>query len=254
MPIREIEIHPYLKQGQINGAKKLILGSFPVYECTDPDSLLKEKNRSNEGTIRFFYGSNRNSLWSKYSQYVDSRILPPWNSELILTSLKERGIAISDTIASCERYVYKVDKKTNQRLLYPFSSEDIALKNKTWNTDIIKSLVRGGVSKILCTSKGVLNDLEKHIICQKSFPFGKKERQLSHDFQKNFIEGIGGNNAVITNEIGKVFIVGSTNLYALAIPSPGSPQRQTHEFGCETMDRLGYANAYFEQAFNWFKE
>ena len=54
MPIGEIEVHPYLQQGQVNGATKLILGSFPVYECTDDDNALKQQNRNNEGTIRFF--------------------------------------------------------------------------------------------------------------------------------------------------------------------------------------------------------
>jgi hypothetical protein len=35
MPIGEIEIHPYLEMGQIPNSRKLILGSFPVYECTN---------------------------------------------------------------------------------------------------------------------------------------------------------------------------------------------------------------------------
>jgi hypothetical protein len=60
MPIGERETHPYLHQGQIIGATKLILGSFPVYECTDNDNDLKQQNRQNEETVRFFYGSNRN--------------------------------------------------------------------------------------------------------------------------------------------------------------------------------------------------
>jgi hypothetical protein len=38
MPIGEIETHPYLEKGKINGESKLILGSFPVYECTDEDN------------------------------------------------------------------------------------------------------------------------------------------------------------------------------------------------------------------------
>lgn len=54
MHIGEIETHPYLQQGQINGATKMILGSFSVYECTDQDNQLKQQNRQNEGTIRFF--------------------------------------------------------------------------------------------------------------------------------------------------------------------------------------------------------
>jgi hypothetical protein len=33
------EIHPYLNEGNIKGSTKLILGSFPVYACTDPDNI-----------------------------------------------------------------------------------------------------------------------------------------------------------------------------------------------------------------------
>ena len=201
MPKGEIESHPYLHQGQISGATKLILGSFPVYECTDIDNQLKQQNRQNEGTVRFFYGSNRNSLWTKYSQYIDNSIVEPWDSKLILESLKKRQIAVSDTIRSCERYIYKTDKKTKQRFLYPYSSEDSALKNKTWNRDIIYSLINNGVTKILCTSKGVLNDLEKQIICFRKNPLGKKDKVLSSKFQTEFIEKVGGKDNLIKKVI-----------------------------------------------------
>jgi hypothetical protein len=254
MPIGEIETHPYLQQGHIHGATKLILGSFPVYECTDQDSQLKQQNRLNEGTIRFFYGSNRNSLWTKYSEYIDNTIVRPWDSELIIESLIENQIAVSDTIKSCERYIYKIDKKTKERILDPYSSEDSALKKKTWNREIITTLINNGVTKILCTSKGVLNDLEKQIICYGRTPLGRKDNQLTSQFQTQFIERIGGNNNQITNEVAKTFIVGNRQVFGLAIPSPGSPQRQTHEFGCENQDRLTYANSYFENAFNWLTE
>ncbi len=254
MPIREIEIHPYLQQGKITGATKLILGSFPVYECTDNDNQLKQRSRQNEGTVRFFYGSNRNSLWTKYSQYIDNRIVRPWDPELILESLRERQIAISDTIFSCERYIYKVDKKTGERILLPFSSEDSALKSKTWNREIIRTLINNGVTKILCTSKGVLSDLERKIICFDRNNYGRKDSNLSSLFQSQFIERVGGNSNQITNEVAKVFIVGDRKLFAIAMPSPGSPQRQTHEFGCDNQDRLTYADNYFQNAFGWFTE
>jgi hypothetical protein len=254
MPIGEIETHPFLRLGQINGATKLILGSFPVYECTDQDSELKQQNRHNEGTVRFFYGSNRNSLWRKYSQYVDRNIIQPWNPDLIIGSLIENRIAISDTIKSCERYIYKIDKKTKERILYPFSSEDSALKNITWNREIIQILISNGVTKILCTSKGVLNDLEKQIICFRNDPLGRKDSQLSSVFQAQFIERVGGNNNNITKEVAKAFIIGNQEVFALAMPSPGSPQRKIREFGCENQDKLLYANNYFENAFNWLTE
>jgi hypothetical protein len=132
MPIGEIEQHPYLKSGEIIGSSKLILGSFPVYECTDEDNDYKRENRSSEGTIRFFYGSNRNSLWSKYKCYVDQSVSAPWDSDKIVNSLKAHGIAVTDLIASCERYIYKKDKK-GERILYPYSSEDGALHVVQWN-------------------------------------------------------------------------------------------------------------------------
>ena len=254
MPKGEIETHPYLQQGQINGANKLILGSFPVYECTDQDNELKHQNRLNEGTVRFFYGSNRNKLWTKYSQYIDNTIVQPWNPELILSSLRENKIAVSDTIQSCERYIFKIDKNTREKISFPFSSEDSALKNKTWNREIIQNLINGGVTKILCTSKGVLNDLEKQIICCRNNHLGRKDNNLSSLFQAQFIQRVGGSINQITNEIAKTFIIGSSKVFALSIPSPGSPQRQTHEFGCDNQDRLTYANNYFENAFNWLTE
>jgi hypothetical protein len=56
MPLEEFETHPYLTQGQLKGATKLILGSFPVYECINPDKQIKQQTRNKEGTIRFFMG------------------------------------------------------------------------------------------------------------------------------------------------------------------------------------------------------
>jgi hypothetical protein len=54
MPLEEFETHPYLLQGLINGANKMILGSFPVYLCTEPDNPIKQQNRNSECTICFF--------------------------------------------------------------------------------------------------------------------------------------------------------------------------------------------------------
>ena len=45
MPKGEIEIHPYLDKGQIKGSEKVILGSFPGYECTDSDNERKQSTR-----------------------------------------------------------------------------------------------------------------------------------------------------------------------------------------------------------------
>lgn len=239
-PIGEIEIHPYLQQGQINGAIKLILGSFPVYECTDQDNPSKQQNRLNEGTIRFFYGSIDSGFWGLYRDNIDNTILLPPNPNLILQSLAQRQIAISDTIYSCERH--------------EFSSEDSKLIRRTYNIHGVQSLIQNGVRKIICTSKGVLKDLEKQFVLQGNLPFGIVDNQAGCAFQDNFITGLGGNNNQITNPIAKVFIIDNYQVTALAIPSPGSPQRKLAKFGFNGNDWRNYADRYFSNAFNWLNE
>jgi hypothetical protein len=44
--MNNIEFHPYLKEGKIEGATTLILGSFPVYACTKPEIPEKLKTRN----------------------------------------------------------------------------------------------------------------------------------------------------------------------------------------------------------------
>ena len=240
MPIGEIETHPYLQQGQIIGATKMILGSFPVYECTDQDYAIKQQNRHNEGTVRFFYGSVDSELWGLYRNYIDNLIVLPPNPNLILQSLAHRQIAVSDTIVSCERH--------------GFSSEDSKLIHRTYNKHGIQTLIQNGVRKIICTSKGVLKDLERQIISNGNNPFGQVDNVASANFQANFIAGLGGNNNQIINPLSKVFIVGDFQVTALAVPSPGSPQRQLAQFGFNGLDWRNYADNYFTNSFNWLNQ
>lgn len=248
MPIGEIETHPYLELGHIAGANRLILGSFPVYECTNPDSDLKAVRR-NDGTVRFFYGSSRNRLWRLYGQYVDNQIFTPWNSDSILQSLAERRTAISDVIRECERYSFKKDKRTGERVIDPYSSDDLALHNQVLNVDQIRTLLVSGVSKVLCTSKGVLSTLEARIISFQHF--GRVDDFESANFQSNFIAGIQGNPRQITKPSHRRFNVHGRTIHALAIPSPGSPYRRLHHFGFQGVNSHAYATAYFQRAFEW---
>mgnify|MGYP001045983123 FL=1 len=155
-------------------------------------------------------------------------------------TLAQRQIAVSDTIASCERH--------------GFSSEDSKLIKRTYNRQGIQTLIQNGVRKIICTSKGVLKDLERQIILQRNLPFGQVDNLAGGTFQDNFIEGLGGNNNQITSPIAKVFIVDNFQVTALAIPSPGSPQRQLAQFGFNGQDWRNYADNYFSNAFNWLNE
>lgn len=240
MPLGERETHPYLQQGQIIGSTKLILGSFPVYECTDQDSQFKQEKRQNENTIRFFYGSKNSRLWELYSNNIDSTIVLPKNKDNILLSLTQKQIAVSDTIVSCERH--------------GISSEDSKLIHKEYNIQGIQTLILNGVKKIICTSKGVLKDLEKQIILNGNIPFGQVDNLAGSIFQDNFIAKLGGNNNQITSPISKVFIVNGQPITALAIPSPSAPQRQLAKFGFNGLNWRNYADKYFSNAFNWLNE
>ncbi|MBK7964366.1 MAG: hypothetical protein IPK10_02980 [Bacteroidetes bacterium] len=103
----------------------------------------------------------------------------------------------------------------------------------------------------MCTSKGVLKDLEKQIICTSTHPIGKVNENLSKEFQDNFVRIIGGKNENITNPISRVFDVNGIHITALAIPSPGSAQRQLTQFGFEGLERKIYSDDYFKSACNW---
>ena len=240
MPLGEIETHPYLEQGQINGSTKLILGSFPVYECTNQDNQIKQQNRQSEGTVRFFYGSVDSGLWGLYRANIDNQIVLPPNPAVILQSLTQNKIAISDTIYSCERH--------------EFSSLDTKLIRKNHNKQGVQKLIKNGVRKIICTSKGVMKDLEKQIISSRKDPFGQVDNLASCTFQDSFISELGGNVDQITTPISKVFLVEDYQVIALAIPSPGSPQRQLAKFGFNGLGWRNYADNYFTNAFNWLNE
>lgn len=241
MPIGEIETHPYLHQGEISGASKLILGSFPVYECTDQDGESKQKTRQKEGTIRFFYGSSRSKLWELYGKTIDSDIPSDPNPNQILQSLAKSRIAVSDTIYSCERHLV--------------SSEDSKLIRRIYNRDGVQKLIQDGVRRIVCTSKGVLNDLEKQIVLFGANPFGQVNVWAGDAFQSVFLANIGGKiDPQKDNPICKVFLIDNFWVTALAIPSPGSPQRQLAKFGFDGKDWRLYADNYFMNAFNWLNE
>jgi hypothetical protein len=232
------EIHPYLKEGNLKGSTKLILGSFPVFACTDPDSSEKLKIRNSYGTVRFFYGSCKNRFWGLYYQYIDRNVTMPVRKTTALKSLRKNKIAISDTIVSCRR------KGT--------SALDTDLYDKEYNIEMIQQMIHNGVSKVLCTSKGVLLDLNKEIL--SSIEGIKLDAALTKQFADNFIADLNGRLPVSSKGICFVYRFNNRKIYALAIPSPGSPQRQAHNFGCYAGDKQEYANRYFEKAFKWIKK
>lgn len=190
--------------------------------------------------FHFFYGSKDSKFWYHYRKNIDNTIVLPIDIESVLLSLSQRQIAISDTIVSCERH-----KR---------SSEDSKLIRRKYNIIGLQTLIHNGVRKIICTSKGVLKDFEKQIILSGTITFGQIDNLSGCIFQDNFIAGLGGNNNQITSPISKVFIVNGERITVLAIPSPGSPQRQLAKFGFNGQDWRIYADNYFKNAFNWLNE
>jgi hypothetical protein len=234
------ETHPYLELGHIPGAKSMVLGSFPVYACTNPDTADKQKMRienTKKTPIRFFYGSAYSSFWTRYQQYVDPELIKPFNETALLESITRKKIAFSDTILSCERK--------------DFSSQDSDLSNKIWNIDGVQSLLKAGIRKVLCTSKGVLADLERRIIFNPEQLFGEVDETRSAQFQSAFLKKLGVANPVLTKPIARVFLVDGRLIEAMAIPSPGSPHRQLRHFGYADGEWKVFSDGYFAAALRW---
>ncbi|HUZ57417.1 MAG TPA: hypothetical protein VMU83_01385 [Hanamia sp.] len=114
--------------------------------------------------------------------------------------------------------------------------------------------MKNGVTKVLCTSKGVLSDLENKIIKPGDKGFGKVDCQKSKDFQDHFLKRMNANLELITNPVARVFVFGNRTIQAIAIPSPGSPQRKIDKFGCSGDNLKLYAENYFSEAFKWLLE
>ena len=132
---------------------------------------------------------------------------------------------------------------------------DTALKDKVWNSDGIRSLLSNGVTKILCTSKFVLESLQTRVICSRKDSFGTLDEVTGKGIQEKFLESIGGVPDNVVKDFVKVFRIDNKTIVALAIPSPGSPQRQIARFGCPPeKDNLEFADLFFRGAFEWLKE
>jgi hypothetical protein len=80
---------------------------------------------------------------------------------------------------------------------------------------------------------------------------GHLDQKQSNTFQQEFNSQQGGNHQQNTHPIAKVFVINKQTISAIAIPSPGSPQRQLAQFGFNGQNWCAYANQYFLKAFEW---
>lgn len=234
MPINEIEYHPYLQDGYVPNSKKLILGSFPVYVVTEPDSSLKQKGRADSGAFCFFYGSTYSSFWDLYKTHIDQSLGVPFNPIELKESIRKEGISISDLYKSASRKEH--------------SASDRDLGNKTLNISQLSSYLDESVERVLCTSKYVLEVFSNQCLASKGFAFKKEE---SDEFAKTILNELGGESNEIVNPICGVYEKGSRQIKLLAMPSPGSFQRSVQHFGWVKGNKVEYGQRYFKAAFNW---
>lgn len=240
-----MEHHPRLDRQnlKINHAK-IILGSFPIWSLTkhtdEAGNLIDTAfgAEGNTGEFPFFYGSSSNLLWKWYREYLDPEIVL-LDVESIQHSLTKNKIGITDVILSCKR-------KGKSAL-------DKDLFQRVYNYHFFNYPKVGEVLKILCTSKGVMNEM----LLSKTF-FMQHERvslnpETSLSFQNEFIEKINGYHGVIKKPIFiELNVNGGGIIQCLSTPSPGSPYRRLIDFGyIDNIDLNQYLNKYLSEVFAW---
>lgn len=230
----DIEHHPFPEEGKIQGATKLILGSFPVYACTHAEP---NQEFDDEGNLMFFYGSQYNDFWNYFSNHIDREVSRLGGKRKIVASLERHKIAISDIILSCKR------KEK--------SASDSDLLSREYNYKILGEFLDSGVTKILCTSKGVLGMLE-HVIAKQYFNGRIQLLPQSIDLpQVKILDEIKGALPPNAKPISLAFLYSNKRIEVVAIPSPGSAHRALRFFGKEN-NAEQYLENYLKVTFHWF--
>jgi hypothetical protein len=240
-----MELHPRLDPTNLNlSGDKIILGSFPVWSLTagkNPAEIaLKEQERDRNKDFHFFYGSSNNLFWTWYQRHFDTRIIIN-DPESIQSSLTKNGVGITDMILSCERK----DK----------SALDKHLTKRVYNHEFLTIPSKGTTTKILCTSKGVLNEMFLHKKIYLKYPNLSINAQESEKKQVKFLKQVKGSFQFIKKPFFRSLeFPSSGTIECLALPSPGSPYRRLIDFGAKKeYDRQEYLSKYLEAAFSWFK-
>ncbi|TWJ03301.1 hypothetical protein JN11_00839 [Mucilaginibacter frigoritolerans] len=240
------EYHPWINvDTPIIMQPKIILGSFPIWSLTKHEFDINDQSHfvssriKKTGEFPFFYGSTVNRFWSWYKTYLD-RDIELLNKDSILSSLKANQIGITDAILSCTRKEKSaLDKDLSKRL---------------YNHRFFTYPQPGEVKKILCTSKGVMNEMLLHN------DFFQQHRQLQLDaaaayqFQDQFVKNIMGDPQLITKPIfTQIAVENGGIIQCLALPSPGSPYRRLIDFGLDKVEAHKYLDNYLKNAFGWLQ-
>jgi|GEM_PF-2945295 len=235
-----MEFHPRIdpNKPQLNESR-IILGSFPTYPYTFKSQEEKENAVIAEAQqAAFFYGSERNQFWHWYRDHVDLQS-DKSSVETLVKSLKKHRIAITDAIYACNRKGH--------------SASDQHLTQRTYNHAFFKKPAKGEVLKILCTSKGVMNDMLLTDAFFRLHPDLSIDQAASEERERALIGHLNGN--LVHKPVFRVLRVTNGGMIeCAALPSPGSPFRSLKTFGFISGNAGDYLKNYLEQTFKWFLE
>lgn len=242
-----MEYHPRVNvSDKTFSERKIILGSFPTWALTGPDLEKgerpeeKELERIKNEDINYFYGSSTNQFWHWYREYFDPTVSKD-NILSIINSLAKHKIGITDVIYSCER--------KNRSAL------DKHLSNRVYNHSFFIYPNKGEKLKILCTSKGVMNEMLLNNKFFATHPQLIINETKSKDFESEILLQVGGSLGLIMKPFYRIIELKSGGIIeCLTLPSPGSPYRRLKDFGINEQEPQAYLPLYLEKAFSWFKD
>lgn len=231
-----MEFHPRIDIERPQLAEsRIILGSFPTFPYTLKGNP-KPMATDNQQKPAFFYGSERNRFWHWYREFIDHESEKA-AVESLLHSLKRHQIGITDAIYSCERKGQ--------------SSSDTDLTKRVYNHRFFRTPATGETIRILCTSKGVMNNM---LLIPAFFSVHTEltiNKKASEQQQHALIAQLGGTDPV--NPIIRVLdVAGGGTIECRALPSPGSPYRSLKNFGFVSGNAQQYLHSYLETTFSWF--
>lgn len=236
------EVHPRLNIEHLTIiSSRIIIGSFPPLANVNiiDGSKLVLNELKYDNAIPFFFGSKKNQFWNWYKIFFDASI-DSNDVQSIKKSLNSNLLGITDLILSCER-------KGNSGL-------DKNLFNKVYNHNFFNYPSAGMKLKLLCTSKGLMNDMLLNNAFFFLHPLLKINSQKSQIFQESFLRSINAEITILKNPICIVIEVEMGGIIeCLCLPSPGSPFRKLSDFGLNNESTKAYLDSYLKGAFSWFE-
>lgn len=240
-----MEYHPRINENTPRiKESRIILGSFPTWALTAVDSDKKETEeeklfvRTSNSDFLYFFGSSTNKFWDWYKIHVDGNI-ETRDSKSIQRSLVLSSIGITDMLLTCER--------KNRSAL------DKNLIKRKYNHNFFEYPKTNETLKILCTSKGVLNQMLLTKTFFKLHPKLSINELDSQTKQAEIIKNLKGESRFVVQPFfKKLDVKDGGSIECLAIPSPGSPYRKLDCFGNFNMNLDNYLKNYLSYAFRWF--